>query len=211
MEKLENPNSIIGKSQNIEKPYFRISTTPDLDTIRPKEILKKALFVMQEKWKSKLANYDYISEQLRSIRQDMVLQRINDEFAIEVYQTHSKIALENHDITQFHQCQIQLLDLYQDNKLTNNIKRDEFLGYELLYKSLHNFHIELANLLKQLTSKERKSKNILYSMAVYRSLADANYIQFFKLYKESPNLSAKLLDVFIDRIRVFALQTIAST
>ena len=49
----------------------------------------------KNKWKNKEAEYAYICDQLRSIRQDMMLQRIKDEFAVykEVVQKQ-KLTLE---------------------------------------------------------------------------------------------------------------------
>jgi hypothetical protein len=38
---------------------------------------------------------------------------------------------------------------------------------------------------------------------------DGNYVRFFRLYKEAPNLGPFLMDVFLDKYRVLALRTIA--
>jgi len=44
---------------------------------------------------------------------------------------------------------------------------------------------------------------------VRHALSQGNYSRFFKLYRESPNMGASLIDVFIDKIRVLSLRNLA--
>lgn len=199
---------IKGTCRKLEKEYFRLSGAPDPTLVRPEEILQKALKLMKKKWKNKEADYAYICDQLRSIRQDMMVQRIKNEFAVDVYETHARIALESRDISHFNQCQTQLDELYNNGMKGHN---EEFLGYRILYTALHQMQIELALILKKLALKDKQSQCVQHALGVVKSLADNNYFKFFKLYKESPNMGAYLIDLFIDRIRVFALQPISVT
>ena len=41
------------------------------------------------------------------------------------------------------------------------------------------------------------------------SLAQGNYGRFFKLYRNAPNMGSSLIDVFIDKIRIVALQKLS--
>ena len=55
---------------------------------------------------------------------------IRNEFTVEVYEIHARIALEKHDLGEYNQCQSQLAQLYA---LGLQGRRMEFLGYRLLY------------------------------------------------------------------------------
>mmetsp|Transcript_26773 Transcript_26773/g.40835 ORF Transcript_26773/g.40835 Transcript_26773/m.40835 type:complete len:188 (+) Transcript_26773:1010-1573(+) len=92
---------IIGTSQTLEKPYFRLTTAVDPADVRPEEVLKKSLKLMSRKWKNEECDYRYIDEQFRSMRQDLTVQVIQNELAVKIYETHARIALENADLDQF--------------------------------------------------------------------------------------------------------------
>jgi len=54
---------------DLEKQYLRLTTMPDPNQIRPESVLKKSLKMLKKRWKSNNADYNYINEQFRSIRQ----------------------------------------------------------------------------------------------------------------------------------------------
>lgn len=76
-------------------------------------------------------NYKYIGDQIRSIRQDLTVQKLRNEFTVAVYEFHARLTLENKDMCEFNQCQSQLRHLYND--LPNCKNEDEFTAYRLLY------------------------------------------------------------------------------
>jgi|EP01046_Picozoa_sp_COSAG06_P025430 hypothetical protein len=56
-----------------------------------------------------LRDYEWCSDQMKAIRQDLTLQNIKDAFAAEVYESHARLALENRDYSNYKQCQVRNL------------------------------------------------------------------------------------------------------
>lgn len=67
---------------------------PDPSTVRPKPVLERALARLRERWRDKEVEYLYMCSQLKAIRQDLTVQHIKDEFTVEVYEFHGRVALE---------------------------------------------------------------------------------------------------------------------
>jgi hypothetical protein len=85
--------TVVGTSTKLEKNYLRLTSAPDPATVRPLPILKQTLDLLKEKWNTE-QNYTYICDQFKSMRQDLTVQRIKNEFTVKVYETHARIALE---------------------------------------------------------------------------------------------------------------------
>lgn len=86
-------DTVVGTCKNLEKNYLRITSAVDPTTVRPLRILVQSLEFLIKKWKSE-GNYTYICDQLKSVRQDLTVQRIKNEFTVKVYETHGRIAIE---------------------------------------------------------------------------------------------------------------------
>jgi hypothetical protein len=62
--------------------------------IRPLDVLKRSLDYVLLKY-SRTNDYRYICDQLKAIRQDLTVQMVKNEFTIEVYETHARLAIRN--------------------------------------------------------------------------------------------------------------------
>ena len=93
-------------------------------------MLREALALVRARW-AKDGDYDYAKEQLKSIRQDLTVQRVRgSKLAADAYETHARIALERSDWAEYNQCQTVLADLHalrrsKREKALRRRRRDE--------------------------------------------------------------------------------------
>lgn len=193
--------TIRGTSTNIEKRYLRLTSEPDPATIRPLPILRQTLEYLKRKWRAE-HNYAYICDQFKSLRQDLTVQRIKNEFTVNVYEIHARMALEASDLGEYNQCQSMLLMLYEHNLPGHP---DEFLAYRILYMLHTKNRSELGRTIGHLSKVEKETAPVKHALAVQNALATGNYHRFFKLYEAAPNMGAYLMDHFVTRERMFAL------
>lgn len=194
-------HTIVGRSQQLEKKYLRLTSAPDPETVRPLPVLKKTLELLKTKWKEE-NNYIYICDQFKSLRQDLTVQRIKNEFTVMVYEIHARIALEKGDLGEYNQCQTQLFSLYSYNLPGHP---DEFLAYRILYLLHTRNKSDIHEVLLKLTQEEKRNKAIKHALNVRSALNISNYHFLFKLYLDAPNMGGYLMDCFVERERVIAL------
>ncbi|EPS41669.1 hypothetical protein H072_4435 [Dactylellina haptotyla CBS 200.50] len=199
---------IVGRSTKLEKRYLRLTSAPDPDTVRPLHVLEKTLELLKTKWKAE-NNYSYICDQFKSLRQDLTVQHIKNEFTINVYEIHARIALEKGDLGEYNQCQSQLANLYAD-KISGGHPH-EFKAYRILYL-LHTCNrSDMNDILASLTPAEKQDRAVLHALAVRGATAAGNFHRFFRLYLDAPNMGGYLMDSFIDRERLASLSAICKS
>ncbi|KAF9976570.1 hypothetical protein BGZ73_008325, partial [Actinomortierella ambigua] len=196
--------TIVGTCQDLEKPYLRLTSAPEPATVRPLEVLKKTLEFLKKKWLDE-GVYPYICDQFKSLRQDLMVQRIKNEFTVSVYETHARIALEKSDLGEYHQCQTQLKELYAEN-IPGSVM--EFTAYRILYLIHTRNPSDIISMLASLTKEQKEDESVRHALAVRRALSTSNYYQLFKLYHTAPKMGAFLMDQFVERERVEAMRTI---
>ena len=109
--------TVRGTCERLEKSYFRLTSAPDPGTVRPEAVLRAALRRLRSREVAGDANkytYHYLNDQLKAIRQDLVVQRLRTPFAVEAYEHHARVALRHGDLGEFNQCQTVLRDLRRD-------------------------------------------------------------------------------------------------
>ncbi|KAK4047421.1 hypothetical protein OIV83_005468 [Microbotryomycetes sp. JL201] len=196
-------HTIVGTSAKLEKPFLRLTSVPDPSTIRPLPVLKQTLEFLKKKWREE-NNYGYICDQFKSMRQDLTVQRIKNDFTVMVYEIHARIALEKGDLGEFNQCQGQLRELYKHG-IAGHVM--EFLGYRILYLLFSRNRAELNVTLANLSERETKDESVSHALAVRLAVSQGNYTKFFRLFLAAPKMGAYIMDHFVPRERVSALVT----
>ena len=103
---------VIGTCQDLEKPYLRLTTLPNPATIRPPDVLKRALAHVLERYETD-GDYPHALEQFKSIRQDLTVQSVDDDLAVSVYEHNARTSLSVADYGEYSQCQARLFTLYE--------------------------------------------------------------------------------------------------
>ncbi|KAG1706987.1 Leukocyte receptor cluster member 8 [Nymphon striatum] len=197
-----NSFDIVGTSTNLEKKYLRLTSAPDPSTIRPLEILKESLKMIKEHWIQN-QDYHYACGQLKSVRQDLTVQGIRDEFTVKVYETHARIALEKGDPHEFNQCQAQLKSLHSSIESSNEL---EFTAYRILYYIYTEDSTDFTALMARLSKEEKENEIISHALKISQCYDLNNYHKFFKLTENSPNMAGYLTNWFAPRMRKSALK-----
>ncbi|KAI0890293.1 SAC3/GANP/Nin1/mts3/eIF-3 p25 family-domain-containing protein [Annulohypoxylon maeteangense] len=198
---------IVGLNENLEKRYLRLTAAPKATDVRPERILHLTLDLLKKKWR-KDGNYNYICDQFKSLRQDLTVQRVRNEFTVSVYEIHARIALEKGDLGEYNQCQTQLRALYKAGLKGNST---EFKAYRILYFIHTANRTALNDAIADLTTAEKEERPIKHALDVRSALALGNYHKFFQLYMDVPNMGAYLMDMFIKRERLSALATMCKS
>ncbi|KAN0062506.1 hypothetical protein ACQY0O_005037 [Thecaphora frezii] len=198
-------HTVVGLSTKLEKPYLRLTSAPDPKTVRPLATLQQTLELLKRKWRTE-TNYAYICDQFKSMRQDLTVQRIKNEFTVKVYEIHARIALEKGDLGEYNQCQSQLRSLYAYN-IPGCVM--EFLAYRILYLLHTKNRRDVNALMTELTAEHKAEAAVAHALAVRSALVMGNYHAFFKLYLNAPNMNGYVMDHFVERERVNALLVMA--
>lgn len=198
---------IIGTCTKLEKHFLRLTSAPDKCNVRPEYILKQATIVLKEKINSKI-DFDYISicSQLKAIRQDISVQHIVNEFTVEIYELHARIALECSDLNEYNQCQTQLLQFY---RLGIKGCEMEFTAYLILYyvylqgnKKYQNGSSDLIFIISRLKPSALIDPAVSHALKIRKAIQMDNYHAFFQLYKETPNHGNYILNTMLDTWRL---------
>lgn len=198
---------VVGTCQVVLKSYYRLTSAPKPENVRPQNILEQALELLKQKWRQG-SDYHFVCDQLKSIRQDLTVQSIKNNFTVKVYETHAIIALEKGDLGEYNQCQTQLRGLYAA-KL--NGRPAEFKAYRILYLIHTANRTGMNEILAELTSTDKVMPAIMHALKVRAAVASGNYHMLFKLYLDCPNMGAYLMDTFVQRERLAALARICKS
>ena len=204
--------TVQGTCQEVPKKYLRLTQNPDPRTVRPEPVLKQAIDMVREKYESydgerTQDQYIWLWEQMKSIRQDLTLQRIRNDFAVQVYEMHARICLEFDDMVEFNQCAEQLNVLYEEGVGTQDGQR-EFTSYRLLYNISLQASNNISDIMLTLSAEDGQDRFIAHALKVRAASAIGDYRAFFKLYREAPGHQPHVMDTCADRERLAGLRVI---
>lgn len=208
-----------GTCQTLEKEYLRLTAPPRAERVRPQSVLEHHLRnLMKERDKKNRHDYVWFCSQFKAIRQDLTVQRIFNDFAVRVYESHARVALEERDLNEYNQCQTQLKELYSslDNNQKAIVNHNEFVAYRLIYyvfltgnKKYEGGSSDLFDIMLSLTPEQKQDKIISHALKVRSSVADHNYHTFFRLQNDCPTPEmVYLMDYLVPTVRLFALHRI---
>ncbi|VDP92344.1 unnamed protein product [Echinostoma caproni] len=131
-----------------------------------------------------------------------VVQGIEDEFAVAVYESHADAALEAGDFEEFHQCQSQLLRLYKEGAPSSRLL--EFTAYRLLYYMFTLDLLGINTIMAGLRPTHKSNPCIRFALELRSAWSLNNYQRFFRL---PPMRCAQVVHWFLDRERKEAVKT----
>lgn len=218
---------LVGTCEALLKPYFRLTAPPDPMNVRPPYVLRQSLQHIKEMWVQN-EDYAWTTDQLKSVRQDLVVQHDRTLLALEVYETHGRIALECGDLNEYNQCAAKIKDLTRvptadeegkrgganthndDNGNKNNNgddhqkakSADEFRAYRLLNAMYRQNSSEISSIfLLEMNGVARNRPACRHALQVLTAMNLLDYEAFFRLYTRAPNMSAYLMDFLVGRMR----------
>ena len=176
---------VVGQSTTLEKKYLRLTSQPKPENVRSLKTLKKTLQLLFDKY-FEGATYNYLCDQCKSLRQDLTVQNIKNNFTVSAYEFHSKLAIEYQDWGEFNQCQSQLKLLHDIPEL-GNPHYYEFLSYRVLYYVLTNnfteaFELELSLMKRGIDYTE--DEYLTYAFAIFRYTYNSNYESLARIVNE---------------------------
>lgn len=196
-----------GESIALEKSYFRLTSLPNPEDVRSERVLAEALQVVRYRWQED-GDYTYAREQLRSIRQDLTVQHIQNELTAEVYETHARIAIESDDLDEFNVCQAQLQPLHAAGVRVQHAA--EFCAYRVLYNAVvpPRVHAGAAVLtqLQQLNARALQHPAIAQALSAHLAIAANDFAAFFRLRGQMYHLGAHFLDRLVPEMRRLGLR-----
>lgn len=188
---------IIGLCQNLEKNYLRLTSEPDPARVRPQKVLEKSVAFVKQKY-AEGASYAYFNDQFKSIRQDLTVQHIRNDFTQLVYETHARTAIENSDLGEYNQCQSQLTYLYHLRRQRLGSPNHyfcvemEFICYRILYMLMTGNHSEIYKIrlgiysnAPQIRTPDEKElyKHIKKAFELQAHHIQSDYHLFFEVYE----------------------------
>ncbi|PRP81992.1 SAC3/GANP family protein [Planoprotostelium fungivorum] len=201
-ERYDPSVAVVGTCQQHEKPYYRLTTKPNPSIIRPQSVLEDWLPILTKRYEEGNCDYNYVSDQLRSIRQDLTVQHIKNQFIAKVYLLHIKLAARHDDLSELMVCLVCLENLNEDRILKEKQALKVF-ALRILVSLLQEDRETLVQITSHLRPHHLQDRYVQFSMQVLQSLNGCrNYYRFAQLSTSTPSpvtlyLMEKMADKFV--------------
>ena len=203
--------AVTGTSTELEKRFFRLIGSPDPAAVRPEPALVRSLHHLRMR-ADEGAPYLYLSDQLKAVRQDLVVQHIKGCLAVEVYEWHAALALSSGDAAELGQCAVQLTELWAVARIEGGARaaaadsaQIDFAAVRLITSAHGGDTVGAAGILCGLPRATLNDTRIQTALSVRAALAADNVVRFFKLKAMAQPLTLAAMEWCCPRVRTRAL------
>ena len=212
-------DALRGQSQALEKAYTRLTSMPVASDVRPLPVLRQALELVPRRWAVE-CDYAYAREQLKAIRQDLTVQHLGADgarsaLAVQVYETHARLALRSDDLGELSACLAALVPLHaagaHDGARRTTNARAEFGAYRMLYAGVHRpaaLGSELAGIVCGWDAAVRDDPSILQAWRVILAWQRGDWGGVLAEWPRMANEGAGLLRPKLPLLRERALRVL---
>lgn len=209
--------AVLGTCDILEKRFFRLIGAPDPAAVRPEPALTRTLTHLRARALEN-APYLYLSDQLKSVRQDLVVQHIRGRLAVEVYEWHAQLALIAGDAAELSQCLVQLSELWAlaraeggARALAAETSELDFAAVRLVTSAHAGDASGAASILSTLPKGTLCDTRIRHALNVRAALSADNALRFFALKAAAQPLTIAAMEWCVARVRTRALAAIVKS
>lgn len=199
-----------GRCQTLEKEFLRLNGPPDAAKVRPESVICRALDRLIAMISKGEQPYHYHWSQLKAMRQDLIVQHLQNETAAAVEEVFARRALEHGDMRDYQKCSTALRVLFDAGVQGC---RAEFDAYRILANVCQD-HCTSDEVLKAMKEAHAHgvgaSVEVKHALAVQRALTIGNWAGFWKLYARSPHCGRLIMDRAAPGVRLEAARTLLS-
>ena len=183
-----------GRCQELEKQFLRLNGPPDPEKVRPEAVIRAALDRLVGMMARGEQEYHWHWSQLKAMRQDLIVQHVQNETAAAVEEVFARRALERGDMRDYQKCSTALRVLFDAGVQGS---RAEFDGYRILANVCQD-HCTPDEVLKAMKDAHAHgvmdSPEVKHALAVQRAISLGNWAGFWQLYAAAPHCGRLIMD-----------------
>uniref|UniRef100_A0A0G4HJU1 SAC3/GANP/THP3 conserved domain-containing protein n=1 Tax=Chromera velia CCMP2878 TaxID=1169474 RepID=A0A0G4HJU1_9ALVE len=205
--------NFIGTSDQLEKEYLRLTDAPREEEVRPEPVLREALPHVIRKAGMERKSWKWLGDQMRAIRQDMKVQRIENDLTVKVYENNADLAIENGDLGQFNVCVTQLGHLYRLSSVPSDAKtrKNEYHAIRYVYLIVNGLKDAIMKEMGQMSTEEKVDQGMVWAEKFRKALQLQNWVKVFTLFTTAPYRIPALLQLYRDKLRMNAIRVLVKS